>query len=52
MPKQKRYKTIYPGVYFIIGESSVKGKSENIFYVFYRKNGKQIENFPPIWMKK
>lgn len=43
MPKQKRYKTIYPGVYFIIGESSVKGRPENIFYIFYRKNGKQIE---------
>jgi integrase len=43
MPKQERVKTIYPGVYFITGESAIKGKPENIYYIFYRKNGKQIE---------
>lgn len=43
MPKQERLKTIYPGVYYIIGESAAKGKPENIYYIFYRKNGKQIE---------
>jgi integrase len=37
MPKQDRVKTKYPGVYFII-----RGK-EKIFYIYYRRNGKQIE---------
>ncbi len=37
MPKQDRIKTKYPGVYFII-----RGK-EKIFYIYYRRNGKQIE---------
>lgn len=37
MPKQDRIKTKYPGVYYI-----VQGK-EKVFYVYYRKNGKQIE---------
>jgi len=37
MPKQGRIKTKYPGVYYI-----VKGK-EKIFYIYYRSNGRQIE---------
>jgi integrase len=37
MPKQDRVKTKYPGVYYII-----RGK-EKIFYIYYRRNGKQIE---------
>ena len=37
MPKQDRIKTKYPGVYYI-----VKGK-EKVFYIYYRSNGKQIE---------
>ena len=37
MPKQDRIKTKYPGVYYI-----VQGK-EKVFYIYYRKNGKQIE---------
>jgi hypothetical protein len=37
MPKQERIKTKYPGVYYI-----VKG-SEKVFYIYYRINGKQIE---------
>lgn len=43
MPKQKRFKTDYPGVYFIKGMSTAKGKPEKIFYVYYWKNGKKIE---------
>lgn len=42
MPTKKRFKTKYPGVYFIRGES-VFGKPENIYYVRYRKNGKLVE---------
>lgn len=42
MPKYERYKTEYPGVYFIHGTSS-SGKPEKIFYISYRRNGKGIE---------
>ena len=42
MPVKKRFKTKYPGVYFIKGES-VYGKAERIFYVRYRQNGKLVE---------
>jgi integrase len=42
MPTKKRFKTKYPGVYFIRGES-VSGKPEKIYYVRYRKNGKLVE---------
>jgi integrase len=37
MPKQERIKTKYPGVYFI------KQGTEKIFYIYYRSNGKQVE---------
>ena len=43
MPKQERFNTDYPGVYYIIGTSTGNGKPEKIFYIFYRKDGKQIE---------
>jgi integrase len=39
----KRQKTKYPGVTFIVGKSVVTGKNEKIFYIRYRKDGKQIE---------
>jgi integrase len=45
MPAQKRFKTDYPGVYYIKGKG-VPGsghKVEKIFYISYRKNGKQIQ---------
>jgi len=41
MPKQERFKTKYPGVYFIEADGA-RGK-EKIYYIFYRRNGKQIE---------
>ncbi|MGA9111643.1 MAG: integrase, partial [Smithella sp.] len=37
MPKQDRIKTKYPGVYYIPKEK------EKVFYIYYRSNGKQIE---------
>ena len=43
MPKQNRNKTKYPGVYYILGKSITTGKQERIYYIYYRKNGKQIE---------
>ncbi len=43
MPIKNRYKTKYPGVSYIIGQSNYNGKPENIFYIRYRKNGKEIE---------
>ena len=42
MPKLKRAKTKYPGVYYITGTSKT-GKPEKIYYIVYRKDGKQIE---------
>jgi integrase len=43
MPAQKRHKTKYPGVYYIMGTSVGSNKPEKIFYVMYRKGGKQIQ---------
>lgn len=42
MPAQKRYKTRYPGVYYIEGKAISTGKPERIYYIMYRKDGKQI----------
>lgn len=43
MPKQKRFRTDYHGVYYIIGKALRNGKPERIYYIQYRKNGKLIE---------
>jgi integrase len=40
----KRFKTDYPGVYYIMGISPATGKQERIYYIRYRKNGKLIED--------
>ena len=42
MPKITREKTPYPGVYYIDGQAT-DGRAEKIYYIFYRKAGKQIE---------
>jgi integrase len=42
MPKQQRFSTKYPGVFFIEGIST-SGKPERVYYILYRKNGKLIE---------
>ena len=42
MPSQKRIKTRYPGVYYIEGNSAT-GKPERIYYIRYRRNGRQID---------
>ena len=42
MPAQKRFKTEYPGVFFIEG-TSVSGRPERIYLIRYRREGKLIE---------
>jgi len=43
MPAQKRFKTKYPGVYYIKAKAVGSNKTERIFYIVYRKNGKLID---------
>jgi PAS domain S-box-containing protein len=43
MPVKKRFKTKYPGVYYIEGKVSGSKKKERIYYIIYRKDGKQFE---------
>lgn len=43
MPRQQRVKTNYPGVYHIEGREIGTGKPERIYYLYYRKDGKKIE---------
>ncbi len=43
MPRQKRIKTNYPGVFFIESQVIGKKKLERIYYIRYRKDGKIIE---------
>lgn len=42
MPAFKRYKTDYPGVFFIEAEGQ-GNKKERIYYIRYRRNGKMVE---------
>jgi integrase len=43
MASMRRIKTSYPGVFYILGKSISTGKPEKIYYIRYRKNGKEIE---------
>ncbi len=42
MPSMKRVRTQYPGVYYIVGQS-IEGKPERIYYIRYRRSGKEVE---------
>jgi len=42
LPEQKRFKTKYPGVYYVEG-TAADGRVEIIYYIFYRKENMQIE---------
>jgi integrase len=42
MPAQKRHKTKYAGVYYIEGKAVGSEKPERIYYIMYRKDGRQI----------
>ena len=43
MPVMKRFKTNYPGVYYVIGEAIATNKQERIFYIRYRRSGKAYD---------
>lgn len=43
MPTKKRHKTKNSGVYYTEGRSIESQKTERIYYIIYRKNGKQVE---------
>lgn len=43
MPSLKRVKTDYPGVYYINGKAIATGKPERIYYIRYRKDGKEVD---------
>ena len=43
MPKHSRISTKYQGVFFIEGQTIGGDKPERIYYVRYRKDGKQVE---------
>ncbi len=44
MPSLERVKTKYPGVYYVMGRSQTRaGKVERIYYIRYRRKGKEFE---------
>lgn len=43
MAIRERFKTDYPGVFYIIGQSQVSNKEEKIYYIRFRKDGKETE---------
>ena len=43
MPKQKRFSTKYAGVYYVEGAAVGSNKTENIYYIRYRRDGKIVE---------
>lgn len=43
MPRQKRHKTKYPGVYYIEGTHVATGKPERVYYIRYRREGRIVE---------
>jgi len=43
MAAKQRFKTNYPGVFYIIGQSKLTSKEEKIYYIRFRKDGKETE---------
>jgi integrase len=43
MPVKDRFKTKYPGVYYIESSAGRNGKPERVYYIMYRRDGKLIE---------
>ena len=43
MPSRERFKTLYPGVYYIKGLSVSTRREERIYYIMYRIDGRLIE---------
>lgn len=43
MPTMKRFKTSYPGVFFVEGRAIGTDKPEKVFYIIYRRDGRLVE---------
>jgi len=43
MARQERFKTNYPGVYYLVGTAVGRTGNEKIFYIRYRRDGKLVE---------
>lgn len=43
MPRQKRFKTNYPGVYYVEGKATGRTGIERIYYIRYKRDGKTVE---------
>jgi len=43
MPVKKRFKTKYPGVYYIESTAVGSNRAEKIYYIVYRKSGRLVE---------
>lgn len=43
MPKQVRFKTNYPGVYYVEGKAAGRSGTERIYYIRYKLHGKTVE---------
>ncbi len=43
MAIKERFKTDYPGVFYIIGQSHDKKREEKIYYIRFRRDGKETE---------
>lgn len=43
MPRQERFSTKYPGVYYVMGTHISTGRPERIYYIRYRKGGHMVE---------
>lgn len=43
MAKETRHKTKYPGVFYVEKTHELTGKPEKVYFIRYRKHGKQIE---------
>ena len=43
MPAKDRFKTKYPGVYYIESSTGRNGKPERVYYIMYRRDGRLIE---------
>jgi len=43
MAKETRHKTKYPGVFYVEKKHELTGKPEKVYFIRYRKHGKQVE---------
>lgn len=43
MAKETRHKTKYPGVFYVEKKHELSGKPEKVYFIRYRKHGKQVE---------